>query len=64
MGVYLSSGDWSIKHNNPKEVRLYQLYEVKKIVDQLGFDKVLDEMDLDKVQNYLREKKLLKLKNK
>ena len=41
----------------------FNIREVKDMVNQLGIDAVIEEIGEDKIQNYLRNKKLNKIKN-
>jgi hypothetical protein len=67
----IMDGDWYKKYDlddldlNDLKYKDYNFTkrDIKQIVKQFGIESILDELDLDKVQNYLREKKLLKLKN-
>ena len=41
----------------------FNIREVKDMVNQLGIDAVIEEIGEDKIHNYLRNKKLNKIRN-
>ena len=61
-------GDWRYESLSEDSVKndikdVYRVSDIQKIVKVLGENTVLDNMDISIIQNYIRNKKLNKIKN-